>query len=277
METLFEPGGHLAGSKSTSLRMTEVQRLRAVLNTEKAQVITTDTYEIKGAALTHEGSTYLLPVAFVEKLKNEALRLDAVPQSPLELIDGPLEEKALNYSNSTDPAYWLHIPGDHDTSVAWPVYGYAADYGKGYHVTPLVAEDLPDWSNAEWLCRCAQCGRELPPSFFFRNTSGRLKGICKACTATDRLVDKIFHRAMRYRTEEEQQLLVDTRHWYEALWLRNLCPRGDYAAWCIGEAEIQDRMRIATRHKRGSAPRRPPGTSPTKIQMVKDLIKESSL
>ena len=80
---------------------------------------------------------------------------------------------------------------------------------------------------------------------------------------------------MRYRSDEELQLLVDTRHWYEALWRRNLCPRGDYAAWCLGEADIKERMKIATKHKRGSAPRRPNVISASKLQGIYNLMKET--
>lgn len=279
MAELFEPGGDLWGAKGTNLKFTEAQRLRAKLNAEKAEVLIGDSVEVNldSATLLAEGSTYLLPIAFVEKLRRSDRR-GASPQQPLEHIDGPLEEKALNWNNDTQPGYWLHIPTDDDTQEAWPVYGYFADYGMGYHVTPLLGcrgTELPTWKNAEWLCRCAQCGRELPPSYFFMNTSGRLKGICRACTSTNNLVDKIFHKAMRYRSEEEQTLLVDTRHWYEALWRRNLCPRGDYAGWCLGEADIKERMRIATKHKRGSMPRRPNVIAASKLQMIYGLMEET--
>ena len=278
MAELFEPGGSLWGAKGTGLKYTEAQRLRARLNAEKAEVLTGDLVEINldAATLTDAEGSYLLPVAFVEKLRM-AKRQGANPQQPLELIDGPLEAKALNYNHSTEPGYWLHISSD-DGHVAYPVYGYFADYGMGYHVTPCVGrrgEELPGWKDCEWLCRCAQCGRELPPSYFFLNTSGRLKGICRGCTSTNRIVDKVYHRPMRYRNEDERKLLVDTRYWYEGLWHRNLCPRGDYADWCLGEAEIQERMRLATRHKRGSAPRRPPATISAKIKEIYALMEET--
>ena len=278
MDDLFEPGGRLYGSvaqEQGKLAFTEKQRLRAALNAEKATVLTGEHIKVNldSATLEAEGSTYLLPVAFVEKLRNGD-RVCASPRTLLELIDGPLENKALNYSASTTPIYWLHLSQEDGSVDAWPVYGYGADYGYGYHVTPII-KDQPGWDNAEWLCRCAQCGRELPPSYYFLNTSGRLKGICKACTQTNNIVDKIFHRPMRYRNEDEQKLLVDTRHWYEALWRRNLCPRGDYAGWCIGEADIKERMRLATRHKRGSAPRRPSATSKDKLQRIYNLMAET--
>lgn len=274
MAELFKPGGSLWGAKGTGLKYTEAQRLRARLNAEKAEVITGDLVEINldAATLTDAEGSYLLPVAFVEKLRM-AKRQGAVPQQPLELIDGPLEAKALNWDHDTAPIYWLHISDE-----AYPVYGYGADYGYGYHVTPLLGcrhTELPGWKDCEWLCRCAQCGRELPPSYFFMNTSGRLKGICRGCTSTNRIVDKIYHRPMRYRNEDERKLLVDTRYWYEGLWHRNLCPRGDYANWCLGEAEIQERMRLATRHKRGSAPRRPPATISAKIKEIYALMEET--
>ena len=275
MRPLFEPGGQHWGAASQKLRMTEAQRLRAALNAEKAKAPDCSGISVDESVLRHEGQTYLLPLDFVEAVKNGTIkRVGANPQELLEHIDGPLEEKALNYDHSTSPIYWLHIPGG-GSAVAWPVYGYGADYGKGYHVTPMISGELPGWDTAEWLCRCAQCGRELPPSHFFLNTSGRLKGICRPCTSTDNIVDRIFKKPMRYRSEEESQLLVDTRHWYEALWRRNLCPRGNYANWCIGEADIQERMRLATRHKRGSAPRHPSATSPTKIHAIYDLMDDS--
>lgn len=288
MAELFKPGGSLWGAKGTGLKYTEAQRLRARLNAEKAEVLTGDLVEINldAATLTDAEGSYLLPVAFVEKLRM-AKRQGASPQQPLELIDGPLEAKALNYNHSTEPIYWLHAPGNYSIEDcngpiqqmpidSWPVYGYGADYGMGYHVTPIIKQaELPGWKDCEWLCRCAQCGRELPPSYFFLNTSGRLKGICKACTSTNRIVDKVYHRPMRYRNEDERKLLVDTRYWYEGLWHRNLCPRGDYANWCLGEAEIQERMRLATRHKRGSAPRRPPATISAKIKEIYALMEET--
>ena len=111
MTSLFEPGGKLWGAASQSLAMTEAQRLRRRLNAEKAKVLTGDNVEVNldSATLTDaKGSTYLLPVAFVEKLRM-AKRQGASPQQPLELIDGPLEAKALNWDHDTAPIYWLHI------------------------------------------------------------------------------------------------------------------------------------------------------------------------
>ena len=265
-QNLFEPGGSLWGSKGTNIKFTEAQRLRAKLNAEKAEVLTGDIVEVNldSATLSAEGSTYLLPVNFVEKLKYGSR--EASPRMVLEQIDGPLESVSLNWERSTEPLYWLHLQDQ-----SWPVYGYGADYGYGYHVTPITKEQ-PGWDDAVWLCRCAQCGRELPPSYFFMNTSGRLKGICKACTSTNNIVDRIFSKPRRYRSDDEEQLLVDTRHWYEALWKRNLAPRGKYVDHCIGEADIDARLNIAIRHRRGSTPR---GTSAAKIQEVRALIDET--
>lgn len=272
MAELFEPGGDLWGAKGTNLKFTEAQRLRAKLNAEKAEVLIGDSVEVNldSATLTTEGSTYLLPITFVEKLKNSHREVASPSQYVLERLDGPLEEFALNWDNTTRPIYWIHVP-DQDKKVSWPVYGYAADYGLGYHVTPILKEQ-PGWDDAEWLCRCAQCGRELPPNYFFMNTSGRLKGICKACTSTNNIVDRIFSKPQRYWSDDERQLLVVTRHWYEALWHRNLAPRGKYASHCIGEADIKARLNTAIRHRRGATPR---GTSAAKIQEVLSLIAET--
>lgn len=280
MAKLFEPGGSFYGTANNKMKFTEAQRLRATLAAKKATVLRSENLEVNidDATLTAEGSSYLLPVDFVENLRaGKIKRQSAVPQQPLEHIDGPLEDKALNWDHDTKPIYWLHVP-EQGTMVVYPVYGYAADYGMGYHVTPFLScrpTEAPGWKDAEWLCRCAQCGRELPPSYFYMNTSGRLKGICKACTSTNHLVDKIFKKPMRYRSDDELQLLVDTRHWYEALWRRNLCPRGDYAGWCIGEADIKERMRIATKHKRGSAPRQPNTINPSKLKRIYALMENT--
>ena len=131
MTSLFEPGGKLWGAASQSLAMTEAQRLRRRLNAEKAKVLTGDNVEVNldSATLTDaKGSTYLLPVAFVEKLRTGRVEKvpDARPQQLLEPIDGPLEEKALSYDHSTQPIYWMHVD---EMKEVWPVYGYAADYG----------------------------------------------------------------------------------------------------------------------------------------------------
>ena len=252
------------------LAYSEAQRLRSSLDAEKAEVLHGDNIEVNLMASTlrtAEGEVFLLPVAFTDAIREGRIhRSGACPQQPLELISGPLEAKAQNWEGSTEPIYWLHVSDD---TATYPVYGYGADYGLGYHVTPIITDD------AEWLCRCSQCGRELPPRFYYSNTNGRCKGTCKACMSANTTVDRIFHKAMRYRTEAESQLLIDTRHWYEALWLRNLCPRGDYAEWCIGKEDIQNRMRKAIKHKRGSAPRRPQNTAAQKIHQIYSLISSS--
>ena len=301
MKNLFEPGGsgahgqgHLGKSRRT-MAYTEAQRLSAALNAEKAEVLHGDNVDINittSTLHTSEGDVFLLPVAFTEAVKDGRIhRAGASPRTVLEPLPGPLEEAAQNWEGSTEPIYWLHIAGEE----TFPVYGYGADYGLGYHATPVLphvntthkelvhavgkhalqCDHLPDWDNAQWLCRCGQCGRELPPNYFFINTGGRLKGICRACMSTNQIVDRIFLKALRYRTDEEQQLLIDTRYWYESLWRRNLCPRGTYANYCLGEADIQVRMRAAIRHKRGSTPRRPQATSHSKIVAIKNLMEET--
>ena len=146
MANLFEPGGDLWGAKGTGLKYTEAQRLRATLNAQKAEVLHGNNVDINvtSATLSTEGSIYLLPIAFVEQLKSNAIRrLDASPQRVLEPIDGPLEDKALNWDHDTSPIYWLYIPVDGDMTEAWPVYGYGADYGYGYHVTPAFGCSRP--------------------------------------------------------------------------------------------------------------------------------------
>ena len=287
MAELFEPGGRLYGQAALekgTLAITEAQRLRRQLVSEKAKVLTGESVEVNldTATLTEVGgSTYLLPVAFVDALRTgKVMRQGARPQQLLEPIDGPLEYKALNWERDTEPIYNLHTTLKDGSKMCWPVYGYGADYGYGYHTTPLLGcrgTELPGWEDCEWLCRCAQCGRELPPSYFFLNTSGRLKATCRGCTSTNNLVDKIFHKAQRHRSEDELKLLVDTRHWYEALWRRNLCPRGDYAAHCLGAEDIKERMAHATKHRRGSAPRRPNVINPHKLQTIYNLIEETTL
>ena len=306
MEKLFEPGGsgahgqgHL-GKRRTKASYTEAQRLSAALNAEKAEVLHGDSVDINittSSLHTAEGEVFLLPVAFTEAVKNGRIsRAGASPRTVLDPLPGPLEEAAQSWEGSTDPIYWIHVSEDSGVTTAYPVYGYGSDYGKGYHITPMLphahtqhsdiahvvgkhslqCDHLPGWDTAEWLCRCSQCGRELPPKYFFINTSGHLKGICRACVSTNQIVDRIFHKGLRYRTDEEEQLLVNTAHWYEGLWRRNLCPRGDYAAFILGEEAIQARMNAAIRHRRGSAPRRPQATNHLKIVAINHLIDETS-
>ena len=301
MEKLFEPGGSGAhkqgnvGKPRSAMIYTEAQRLRAALNAEKAEVLHGDNVDINvttSTLHTSEGDVFLLPVAFTEAVKEGRIhRANASPRTVLEPLPGPLEEAAQNWEGTTDPVYWIHIDG----GETYPVYGYGADYGAGYHATPILphahtahtelthyvgkhtlqCDHLPGWDEAQWLCKCGQCGRELPPSYFFINTGGRLKGICRACVSTNQIIDRIFHKGLRYRTDEEERLLVNTAQWYESLWRRNLCPRGDYAAFILGEDAIQARMNAALRHRRGSAARRPQVTSHSKIAAINRLIEET--
>ena len=279
-QKLFEPGGSLYGSKRTSLAFTEQQRLRHRLNAEKAQAPKCDGISVEESVLRHEGQTYLLPEDFVEAIKNGTLRrTDASPQTVLKYIDSPVEETLLQRVSTGQPRYWVHVPQHDGSTAAWPVYGYVADYGYGYATTPMIKGDPPGWDTAEWLCRCAQCGRELPPSFYFINTNGRPKGICKACTSTNQIVDKIWNKLYRYGahflSDEEFRLLDDMQLWYEALWHRNLLPRGDYCTHIIGYDAIQDRINRAIKHRRGSTPRGPSFTKHSKISEIYSLIDDS--
>lgn len=281
MPSLFEPGGNIWGSKGTDLKVTEIQRLRAKLNAKKAQAPKCDGIDVEESVLRHEGQTYLLPLAFTNAVKNGTLkRTGASPQTVLEYIDGPVEETLLQWESTGQPKYWVHIPNADGSTTAWPVYGYVADYGYGYVNPPMIKGELPDWDAAEWLCRCAQCGRELPPSQYFKNTNGRLKAICRGCISTNRIVDKIWNRmykyGVRYLNDEELTLLDDMQLWYEGLWRRNLLPRGDYCTHIIGEQELQDRMNQTIRHRRGSAPRRPPYTAHSKITEIYSLMEDAN-
>ena len=277
---LFEPGGSIYGTRSSTIAHTEQQRLRAHLNAAKAQAPKCDGIDVEESVLRHEGQTYLLPEDFVVALKSGKLRrTDASPQLVLELIDSPVEETLLQRVTTGQPKYWLHVPQSDGSIAAWPVYGYVADYGYGYATTPVVTGAAPGWDTAEWLCRCAQCGRELPPSFYFINTNGRPKGICRACTSTNIIVDKIWNKMHKYGihflSDEELKLLDDMAWWYDALWHRNLLPRGDYCSHIIGEEAIQERINTAIKHRRGSTPRGPGHTKHSKISEIYALIDDS--
>lgn len=149
-----------------------------------------------------------------------------------------------------EPGYWLHIR-DKDNEHLWtayPVYGYMLDKCRRNAVPPLLKQsetgrDLrPTWKDAEWLCRCAQCGRELPPASFNANSHHRVVGICKLCYNINKAVDTIYVKRGRYITPEERDLLGRVTELYDYQWFSGLLPRGKYAKKLIGEDNIKKRL-----------------------------------
>lgn len=152
------------------------------------------------------------------------------------------EDQLLEHVANGRPGYYLTMERDGKT-VAYPVYGYMADLGKRAAASPIINRSMDnDWHDCDWLCRCAQCGRELPPSYYFVNTSGRTKGICRGCTSINRTADKLYKTPRRYWRPHETKFMTSTAILYNELWARGFCPRGEYCEHLLGRVNIRSRI-----------------------------------
>ena len=239
--------------------------------------ISNEGIDLENSVLRTEGQTWLLPLEFTEAVRTGRLRRVASPQQD----DGSNELRWLpdnvfqELSAAASPRYWIHIL-EGDKTEAWPVYGYMAEYGYRWVTPPILREDEGrDWSDAEWLCRCAQCGREMPPGYYNINTSGRIFGVCKACRNANNIIDKIFWKDLRYWSEDEMHLMETAQNWYERLWHAGLAPRGDYASHILGRDQIVDRINHTMKHRKGSTRTGPNRTTSRKIEAVQALMDQS--
>lgn len=144
------------------------------------------------------------------------------------------------------PGYWAHWKVD-GVMHSLPVYGYMADRGRRQASPPALELDedgkviCPDWDNAEYLFRCAQCGRELPPLHFPLNARRRPKTVCKGCISINRTADALYSQPPRYWRDIDQDFMAQMRLLYIKWWCSGLSPRGDYARHLIGPL-LNDRI-----------------------------------
>lgn len=151
------------------------------------------------------------------------------------------------------PGYWLHFTEGELSDRSLPVYGYMHDLG--YHnAAPPEIDDVRDqtWDNCEWLCRCAQCGRELPPAAYKKAGSpgskasrNTITSICRDCFNTNATAVKIYRLPFTQRTMEQQTFLDQYCEMIDVLWDRGLTPRGAVARDRIGEDKLKKRIGAA--------------------------------
>lgn len=151
------------------------------------------------------------------------------------------------------PGYWLHFTEGELSDRSLPVYGYMHDLG--YHnAAPPEIDDVQDqtWDNCEWLCRCAQCGRELPPAAYRKAGSpgskasrNTITSICRDCSNTNLTAVKIYRLPFTQRSMEQQTFLDQYCEMIDVLWARGLTPRGAVARDRIGEDKLKKRIGAA--------------------------------
>ena len=151
------------------------------------------------------------------------------------------------------PGYWLHFTEGELSDRSLPVYGYMHDLG--YHnAAPPEITYIRDqtWDNCEWLCRCAQCGRELPPAAFKKAGSpgskcsrNTITSICRDCFNTNAMALKVYKRPFTQRSMEQQNFLDQYCDMISILWDRGLTPRGAIARDLIGEDKLKKRIGAA--------------------------------
>lgn len=222
-----------------------------------------------------EGGAVTLEDA-LEKYGNEVWVKELLPE------DVAPEDALLLPVDDGKPGYvtYIQING---AMREYKVYGYLADLGRSAAATPVLANTADalelDWEHTDWLCRCAQCGRELPPNHYIVNTNGRLHAICKGCNVVNLLVDELYTVPRKYWRQEECRMMERTALLYEAEWSRHLCPRGEFAKWLLGTDNIKLRM-TATRHynkphkcKGGppGVPKRPPSRLARQLGLIKQM------
>lgn len=144
--------------------------------------------------------------------------------------------------------YWVTLlEGDHK-GRSIPVYGYMLDTGRCNAMPPDItreeAQDLT-WDNTEWLCRCAQCGRELLPKDFAIDKDGRLSMRCHGCTAMNKTADAMLGK-VRYLTVEQLNFLDKYDLLIMNQWRRWLLPDSKRARMLLGDSEIRSRIRKGT-------------------------------
>lgn len=151
------------------------------------------------------------------------------------------------------PGYWLHFTEGELSDRSLPVYGYMHDLG--YHnAAPPEITYIRDqtWDNCEWLCRCAQCGRELPPAAYKKAGSpgskasrNTITSICRDCSNTNATAVKIYKLPFTRRSMEQQTFLDQYCEMIDVLWARGLTPRGAVARDRIGEDKLKKRIGAA--------------------------------
>lgn len=144
--------------------------------------------------------------------------------------------------------YWVTLLDGDRKGCSIPVYGYMLDTGRCNAMPPTITREEAQeitWSNAEWLCRCAQCGRELLPKDFAIDGNGRISMRCHGCTAMNKTADAMLGK-IRFLTVEQLEFLDK----YDLLvlnqWRRWLLPDSKRIRVLLGDSEIRSRIRKGT-------------------------------
>ena len=184
--------------------------------------------------------------------------------------------KQLKNKPQGEPGYWVHLLDEDGTWRTYAVFGYMGDHGYRSLQSPEVPmvedpEDLDgngqptkkyailNWKNANWLHRCAQCGRELPAVYYHLSSTGHCVPICKGCQRVNRVATELMDVATRYWNIQELRYMAHLADLHRTQWRSNLAPRGPYAEQILGRANVKDRI-YATRYRK-QKPEDPSSTS----------------
>ena len=226
-EELSEKAKKIAYSKIQKMNAKSPRRSGPVISEQDIKV------DLEHSVVTVGKETWLIPADIAKIMRDKSEdALDLLPQSDLEDLE-PIP--------TGEPGYWVTVYMTDGSSKHLPVYGYMADLGRSAAGSPRITDEWY-WDNTEWLCRCAQCGRELPPMYFFVNTSGHPVGICKACTSINKVTARVMQYPRKYWRPDEEALMERMAYLHQVQWRRGLSPRGEYAEHLLGKGEVQYRI-----------------------------------
>lgn len=281
-EPLFEPSKTTASKDG--LAFTYLEQLNTLAPRRVIPKVSEETLsKIKVRPSQHyvedaDGNRFLLPTDIAEEMQRYGIkrrrgrsytgRLDLRDPENLMLYtddawvknvlpdDCLPESEYLEYIDNGKPGYYTYMEMTDGSTRRYSVYGYMADHNRLAAAPPLVPTDdlgrfcMLEWDNTEWLHRCAQCGRELPPIHYIIQKE-RPVSICKSCMSINRMADKINTMPRHLWLPKDEEFMTEITEFYKWSWRARLSPRGSYAEHVIGQKEIRDRI-VSTRFRKMS-------------------------